>query len=195
MQAQLSEMDVVLETTRQHRRHMLQWVAQQWSYWRHTVSREQATLGTLNLLNFDISRKVFVAEGWVATGRLAEVRAALRRATIRTGSETEPILNVLETTKVLRVELGLAPTLTLALALTPNPTLAPTLTPTGAADAPADDALQCWLPGARGHLRGAEIPRDQPGRIRHRALPLSLRHHVRRRRPRRAAPAAPNYLP
>ena len=100
-------MEVVLETTRQHRRRMLQWVAQQWSYWRHTVSREQATLGTLNLLNFDISRKVFVAEGWVATRSLAEVRAALRHATLRTGSETEPILNVLETTKVLRLGLGL----------------------------------------------------------------------------------------
>ena len=106
-QDRLTEMGVVLETTHQHRRHLLQWVAQQWSYWRYTVSREQATLGALNRLNFDLSRKVFVAEGWVATRRLAEVRAALHRATLRTGSETEPILNELRTTKVLRVGLGL----------------------------------------------------------------------------------------
>ena len=55
----------------------------------------------------DRVRKVFVAEGWVATRRLAEVRAALHRATVRTGSETEPILNELRTTKVFRVGLGL----------------------------------------------------------------------------------------
>ena len=97
---QTAEMEEVYKSSKQQRRHMLEYTAQQWSYWRYICSREKATLHTLNLLNFDIRRKVFVAEGWVPTSKVASVRAALRRATIRTGGETDPILNVLETTEV-----------------------------------------------------------------------------------------------
>ena len=92
---EIGNFEEVLRTARQHRRQILLSAAQQWSYWRHICSRETATLHTLNLLNFDIRRKVFVAEGWVPTEALASVRSALRTAALKAGGETESILNIL----------------------------------------------------------------------------------------------------
>ena len=42
--------------------------------------------------------QVFIAEGWVRTSRLPELRDALSRASVRAGGETHPILNELTTT-------------------------------------------------------------------------------------------------
>ena len=86
LQLQLGEMHAVLQTTVAVRAGALRYVAQQWAYWRYTVSRESALLRTLNLLSFDRYRGVFVGEGWVPSHQLPDVMAALRRATERTAA-------------------------------------------------------------------------------------------------------------
>jgi len=52
---------------------------------------------TLNLLTYDVSRKIFYAEGWVPTGEMARLRQALRRASLSAGGDTMPIINELTT--------------------------------------------------------------------------------------------------
>ena len=76
---------------------MLEGVAQQWSTWRHVCDTEKATLHALNLLSFDIKRKIFRAEGWVPASEVGHVREALMQAATRSGSATKPIVDVLET--------------------------------------------------------------------------------------------------
>ena len=68
-----------------------------WSAWRAAVSREKATLSALNMIAFDIRRKVFIAEGWVPTASVGALRLALRRASARRGNATSAILTELTT--------------------------------------------------------------------------------------------------
>ena len=56
-----------------------------------------------------------------------------------------------------------------------------------AADVRARHQVHLRLPGPRQHLRHAALPRVQPGRLLLHLLPLPLRHHVRRLRPRHDA--------
>ena len=97
LRQRLAELDEVLSRTGQQRREVLEGVAQQWSTWRHICDTEKATLHALNLLSFDIKRKIFRAEGWVPVSEVGHVREALMQAATRAGSATKPIVNVLET--------------------------------------------------------------------------------------------------
>ena len=96
-QVQLMEMRELLRHTVGAKHKTLRAISANLSEWQEVVSREKATLHTLNLLSFDIRRKVFIAEGWVPTSELAVVRAALNRAAAKVGGDASPVLNVLST--------------------------------------------------------------------------------------------------
>ena len=99
LRQRLADLDEVLRRTGQQRREVLDGVAQQWSNWRHVCDTEKATLHALNLLSFDIKRKIFRAEGWVPASEVGHVREALMQAATRSGSATKPIVDVLETSE------------------------------------------------------------------------------------------------
>mmetsp|Transcript_2122 Transcript_2122/g.5990 ORF Transcript_2122/g.5990 Transcript_2122/m.5990 type:complete len:830 (+) Transcript_2122:53-2542(+) len=97
LQMQLLEMTDLVRHTSGVRKATLRTVAAAISVWGFVVEREKATLRVLNMLEFDYRRKVFVAEMWVPSKELSQLRLALRRAAILAGGETKPILNEIET--------------------------------------------------------------------------------------------------
>jgi len=100
LQLELSEVGHVLALTQKHKRDLLTEIVHRCSYWRHAAARELATLHTLNLLSFDLKQRVvFEAEGWVPDSRVPELRAVLLAAAASAGRETQPIVNILETSE------------------------------------------------------------------------------------------------
>jgi V-type H+-transporting ATPase subunit a len=65
--------------------------------WARVVKRERATLTSLNMLQFDLQRKVFVGEVWCPTAEVPKLRLALKGAAVKAGGDMNPILNELET--------------------------------------------------------------------------------------------------
>lgn len=97
LRIQVMEMDDILLHAQQQCHRVLKNVAEHLSSWRYVIQCEKATLYTLNMLSLDMRRKVFVAEGWVPSDQVDLVRSTLVHAAIKSGSETRPILNVVET--------------------------------------------------------------------------------------------------
>jgi len=94
---QLLEMRELLRHTSALRKGTLANLSTSLTTWNAVVEREKATLRSLNMLQFDLKRKVFVAEVWAPTNELPNVRRALRTASLKAGGDTNPILNELET--------------------------------------------------------------------------------------------------
>jgi len=97
LEVQLLEMRELVRHTAGQRRATLADVGYHLAQWNCVVEREKATLHSLNMLQFDLRKKVFFAEVWAPTNELPQVRAALRVAAAKAGGHTAPILNELET--------------------------------------------------------------------------------------------------
>ena len=96
VEVQLVEMRELVRHTESMRMAALKSLKRVLGTWSLVIDREKATLHTLNLLLMEPTRKVFIAEGWVPSKELPRLYACLARAAVRSGTDTTPIVNVLE---------------------------------------------------------------------------------------------------
>ena len=94
---QLVEMRELLLHTSTLRKKTLAEMCASLAIWARVVKRERATLTSLNMLQFDLQRKVFVGEVWCPTAEVPKLRLALKGAAVKAGGDMNPILNELET--------------------------------------------------------------------------------------------------
>lgn len=88
----LADLDTVINTTAVQRANTLAEVARDLPLWDEKVRREKAIFHTLNMLNFDTSNALFIAEVWAPTYSLEEVRAALNAGRQRSHAQVPSVL-------------------------------------------------------------------------------------------------------
>lgn len=89
----LSELEAIMANSKSQRAEILREVSQQILSWREKVKRDMGIFNTLNLLNYDTSHKLFIADVWCPETAQDDVRNALdigrRRANAQVPSIVE----------------------------------------------------------------------------------------------------------
>ncbi|CDF37631.1 unnamed protein product [Chondrus crispus] len=88
----LADLDTVINTTTVQRSATLHEIAAELPLWDEKVRREKAVFYTLNMLNYDTSNALFIAEVWAPTSALDSVRTALNKGRHRSHAQVHSIL-------------------------------------------------------------------------------------------------------
>eukprot|EP00824_Muranothrix_gubernata_P004623 TRINITY_DN1589_c0_g1_i2.p1 TRINITY_DN1589_c0_g1~~TRINITY_DN1589_c0_g1_i2.p1 ORF type:complete len:839 (-),score=190.25 TRINITY_DN1589_c0_g1_i2:61-2469(-) len=97
VEQQLADLTKVIERTEEHHEEELRRVAASWNQWRTRVRKEKAIYHTMNMFNYDITKKCLIAEGWCPSVSIDDVQRALRLGTLRSGAQVPTIFNVIHT--------------------------------------------------------------------------------------------------
>eukprot|EP00741_Cyanophora_paradoxa_P003677 tig00000093_g3574.t1 len=97
VRSRLADLETVIERTSTHRTAVLMNMAANLQAWTTTVKKEKAVFHSLNLFNYDVTRKCLIAEGWTPKASIDKIQLALRKATERSGAQVPSIVNVLNT--------------------------------------------------------------------------------------------------
>ncbi|KAK3036820.1 hypothetical protein RJ639_031298 [Escallonia herrerae] len=92
--SRLSELETTLDAGLSHRNKALTSIGFHLTKWMNMVSREKAVFDTLNMLNFDVTKKCLVGEGWCPI--FAKTQEALQRATFDSNSQVGIIFHVMD---------------------------------------------------------------------------------------------------
>jgi V-type H+-transporting ATPase subunit a len=87
----------VLEKTKRHRRGVLETISVQLADWTDRVTKEKAIYHTMNLFNYDIGRKLLIAEGWSPKTATEKIVNSMRTATESSGALVPSVLTVVQT--------------------------------------------------------------------------------------------------
>lgn len=88
----LSDLEAIMENTASQRSEILRDVSQQVISWREKVKRDMGIFHTLNLLNYDTSHKLFIADVWCPESAQDDVRSALEIGRRRSNAQVPSIL-------------------------------------------------------------------------------------------------------
>ncbi|KAK8598243.1 hypothetical protein V6N13_095627 [Hibiscus sabdariffa] len=94
--SRLSELEVTLDAGIRHQNKALTSIGYHLAQWMNMVGREKAVYDTLNMLNFDVTKKCLVGEGWCPIFAKAKIQEALHRATVDTNSQVGIIFHVMD---------------------------------------------------------------------------------------------------
>ncbi|KAK6935991.1 V-type ATPase, V0 complex, 116kDa subunit family [Dillenia turbinata] len=94
--ARLSELEATLDAGLRHRNKALSSIGLQLTRWMNLVRREKAVYDTLNMLNFDVTKKCLVGEGWCPIFAKAQIQETLQRATFDSNSQVGIIFHVMD---------------------------------------------------------------------------------------------------
>ncbi|KAL5832987.1 hypothetical protein ACOSQ3_016661 [Xanthoceras sorbifolium] len=94
--SRLSELEATLDAGIRHRDKALSSVGYHLTKWMSMVRREKAIYDTLNMLNFDVTKKCLVGEGWCPIFAKAQIQEALQRATFDSNSQVGIIFHVMD---------------------------------------------------------------------------------------------------
>mmetsp|Transcript_11318 Transcript_11318/g.28104 ORF Transcript_11318/g.28104 Transcript_11318/m.28104 type:complete len:978 (+) Transcript_11318:273-3206(+) len=97
VEERMRDLKTVLTRTKDYRLGRLEQLSEHHGAWMTYVMREKAVFYTLNLFNYDVTRKCLIAEGWCPASELQNVREALRRGTLKSGANVQTVLNVVHT--------------------------------------------------------------------------------------------------
>ncbi|KAH6814075.1 vacuolar proton ATPase A1 [Perilla frutescens var. frutescens] len=90
----LSDLETTLEAGLCHRDKVLTSIGFHLPKWMNMVRREKAVYDTLNMLNFDVTKKCLVGEGWCPIFAKTKIKEALQRATCDSNSQVGIIFHV-----------------------------------------------------------------------------------------------------
>lgn len=88
----LKDLDTVISTSRNERCAMLAEVSRALPLWGEKVRREKAVYHTLNMLNYDTSNALFIADVWAPSHALERVRTALNAGRQRSHAQVPSIM-------------------------------------------------------------------------------------------------------
>ncbi|KAI8523966.1 hypothetical protein RHMOL_Rhmol13G0112700 [Rhododendron molle] len=94
--SRLSELEVTLDAGIRHRNNALSSIESQLPKWTNMVRREKAVYDTLNMLNFDVTKKCLVGEGWCPIFAKPLIQEALQRATFDSNSQVGIIFHAMD---------------------------------------------------------------------------------------------------
>ncbi|GMR37342.1 hypothetical protein PMAYCL1PPCAC_07537 [Pristionchus mayeri] len=92
----LHDLNEVIEKTLEHRKRVITAASGSVYHWKIKVLKIKMVFHTLNMFSIDVTQKCLIAECWIPTADLEDVRAALRQGTIAAGSLVHPVLNEME---------------------------------------------------------------------------------------------------
>ncbi|XP_015058844.1 V-type proton ATPase subunit a1 [Solanum pennellii] len=95
--SRLSELETTLDVGLRHRDKALTSIGFHLTKWMNMVRREKAVYDTLNMLNFDVTKKCLVGEGWCPIFAKIKIQEALQRATMDSNSQVGIIFHVMDT--------------------------------------------------------------------------------------------------
>ncbi|GFP95677.1 v-type proton ATPase subunit a1 [Phtheirospermum japonicum] len=98
--SRLSELETTLEAGLRHRDTALTSVGFQLMKWTNMVRSEKAIYDTLNMLNFDVTKKCLVGEGWCPVFAKPKIQEALQRATFDSNSQVGIIFHVMDSVEL-----------------------------------------------------------------------------------------------
>ncbi|XP_022634182.1 V-type proton ATPase subunit a1 isoform X3 [Vigna radiata var. radiata] len=94
--ARLADLEATLEAGIRHRNKALASVGGPLTIWMDMVRREKSVYDTLNMLNFDVTKKCLVGEGWCPVFAKTQIQEALQRATFDSNSEVGIIFHSMD---------------------------------------------------------------------------------------------------
>ncbi|KAJ6804670.1 V-type proton ATPase subunit a1 [Iris pallida] len=94
--SRLSELEATLDAGILHRNKALTSIGYQLWKWNIMVKKEKAVYATLNMLNFDVTKKCLVGEGWCPIFAKPQIKDALQRSTIDSNSQVGIIFHVMD---------------------------------------------------------------------------------------------------
>ncbi|TKY48490.1 V-type proton ATPase subunit a1 [Spatholobus suberectus] len=94
--SRLTDLEATLEAGIRHRNKALASVADHLAKWMNMVRREKAVYDTLNMLNFDVTKKCLVGEGWCPLFAKTQMQEALQRATFDSNSQVGIIFHPMD---------------------------------------------------------------------------------------------------
>ncbi|XXG54968.1 hypothetical protein AAC387_Pa03g2721 [Persea americana] len=94
--ARLAELEVTLDAGIRHRNNALASIGSHLLKWTIMVRKEKAVYDTLNMLNFDVTKKCLVGEGWCPSFAEPQIQEALQRAMIDSNSQMGTIFHVMD---------------------------------------------------------------------------------------------------
>ncbi|KNA18565.1 hypothetical protein SOVF_069640 isoform B [Spinacia oleracea] len=95
--SRLGELEATLDAGIRHRNKALADVGFHLTRWMNLVRREKAVYDTLNMLNFDVTKKCLVGEGWCPISARSQIQEALQRATFHSNSQVGIIFHAMDT--------------------------------------------------------------------------------------------------
>jgi len=95
--SRIADMRTVLARMSDRTARMLERMARSLSSWQQRVAKQRAVYLVLNMWNYDLTRKVLIAEAWCPVSLVDETTAALRRGTARSGAQVPSIMNLIDT--------------------------------------------------------------------------------------------------
>ncbi|KAJ8768707.1 hypothetical protein K2173_023611 [Erythroxylum novogranatense] len=95
--SRLSELEATLDAGIRHRNQALASFGFHLTIWMNLVRREKAVYDTLNMLNFDVTKKCLVGEGWCPISARPQIEETLHRATFDSSSQVGIIFHVMNT--------------------------------------------------------------------------------------------------
>ncbi|XP_057247649.1 V-type proton ATPase subunit a1 isoform X2 [Beta vulgaris subsp. vulgaris] len=95
--SRLAELEATLDAGIRQRNKALADVGFHLSRWMNLVRREKAVYDTLNMLNFDVTKKCLVGEGWCPISAKSQIQEALQRATFHSNSQVGIIFHAMDT--------------------------------------------------------------------------------------------------
>ena len=97
--SRIEDLNTVLVQTTEHKHRILLASAKNIKNWFIKVWKMKAIYQTMNMFNFDLTQKCLIAECWCPSDELDTVRASLRIATEKSGSNVPSILNRMDTSE------------------------------------------------------------------------------------------------
>ncbi|XP_077239576.1 vacuolar proton ATPase A1 isoform X2 [Tasmannia lanceolata] len=94
--SRLSELEATLNAGIRHRNKALTSIEVHLRKWIVMVRKEKAVYDTLNMLNFDVTKKCLVGEGWCPFFAKPQIQEVLQRATIDSNSQVGIIFHVMD---------------------------------------------------------------------------------------------------
>jgi V-type H+-transporting ATPase subunit a len=95
----LSDLASVLRNTKNTLDAELNAIARSLAAWLIVIKKEKAVFDTLNRFSYDRARKTLIAEAWVPTNSLPQIRATLQDVNDRAGLSVPTIVNQIKTNK------------------------------------------------------------------------------------------------
>jgi len=93
----IEDLQRVIEKTNKHRRGVFVDIKRQLPAWHERILKEKAIYATMNLFNYDVGRKLLIAEGWCPKTSTEKIVNAMRTATETSGALVPSVLSVVQT--------------------------------------------------------------------------------------------------
>ncbi|XP_074275887.1 V-type proton ATPase subunit a1 [Silene latifolia] len=94
--SRLADLEATLDAGMRHRNKALSDMGFHLTRWMNLVRREKAVYDTLNMLNFDVTKKCLVGEGWCPLSAKTQIQEALQRATFHSNSQVGIIFHAMD---------------------------------------------------------------------------------------------------